>query len=243
MVPKKRSTTSTISITLSRQALALLAAWDGAMDKDRPEPLIYTAFLGALHRIMLVEKTGQPLSEMGPFAAETLVSLLRDHPVWCDAPAKPDPDCHATLARALDEGLALLVKRDGADMSQWKWGHEHVTILQHSVYSHIPLLDRVSDLSAPASGGYYTLDRGGSSNPPADQPFARTHGGGFRGIYDLADPDRSRFMIATGESGHIFSPHYRDLEPLWLAGKSITLAGSEDELKRAGAKELVFTPQ
>ncbi len=25
----------------ARQALALLAAWDGVMDKDRPEPLIY----------------------------------------------------------------------------------------------------------------------------------------------------------------------------------------------------------
>ena len=29
----------------ARQALALLAAWDGVMDKDRPEPLIYTAFI------------------------------------------------------------------------------------------------------------------------------------------------------------------------------------------------------
>jgi penicillin amidase len=227
----------------ARQALALLAAWNGVMDKDRAEPLIYTAFLRALHQIMLTEKTGMSLSEKGPFAAETLVSLLRDHPAWCGAPGKPDPDCHATLSRALDQGLALLVQRDGADMSQWKWGHEHVTILQHSVYSHIPLLDYVSDLSMPASGGYYTLDRGGSSSPPADRPFARTHGGGFRGIYDLADPDRSRFMIATGESGHIFSPHYRDLAPLWSAGKSITLAGSEDELKAAGAKELTFTPQ
>jgi penicillin amidase len=28
----------------ARQALALLAAWDGAMDQDRPEPLIYSAF-------------------------------------------------------------------------------------------------------------------------------------------------------------------------------------------------------
>ena len=53
----------------ARQALALLAAWDGVMDKDRPEPLIYTAFLNALHRIMLVEKTGLSMSEKGPFAA------------------------------------------------------------------------------------------------------------------------------------------------------------------------------
>ena len=227
----------------ARQALALLTAWNGETDKDRPEPLIYAAFLRALHRIMLVEKTGLSMSEKGPFAAETLIALLSDHPEWCDAPDHPDPDCRATLARALDEGLAELVRRDGADMSQWRWGREHVALVQHSVYSRIPLLDRVSDLSMPSSGGFYTLDRGGGFDTPADQPYARTHGGGYRAIYDLADPDRSRFVIATGESGHIFSPHYRDLAPLWIEGKSITLAGDEDALKRAGAQELTFTPR
>ncbi len=227
----------------ARQALALLAAWDDVMDKDRPEPLIYTAFMYALHRIMLIEKTGLSMSEKGPFAVTTLISLMRDHPSWCDAPGKPDPDCRATLTRAFDEGLALLVKREGADMSQWRWGHEHIALLQHPVYSQIPLLDRVSDLSMPSSGGFYTLDRGGGFNVPVDRPFARTHGAGFRGIYDLADPDKSRFVITTGESGNIFSPHYRDFAPLWIDGKSITLAGSEDDLKRAGAQEFVFTPQ
>jgi penicillin amidase len=227
----------------ARQALALLAGWDGVMDKDRAEPLIFTAFMAALHRIMLVDKLGLLMSEKGPFAATTLISLMRDHPSWCDKPGEPDPDCRATLARALDEGLALVVKRDGADMSQWKWGHEHIALLQHQVYSRIPLLDRLSDLSTPSSGGFYTLDRGGGFEAPADQPFARTQGAGFRGVYDLADPDKSRFVIATGESGHIFSPHYRDLAALWIDGKSITLAGSEDDLRRAGAQEFVFTPQ
>ncbi len=227
----------------ARQALALLAGWDGVMDKDRAEPLIFDAFMNALHQIMLVDKVGLSMSEKGPYAATTLISLLRDHPSWCEAPGKPDPDCRATLERALDQGLTLLVKRDGPDMSQWKWGHEHVALLQHKVYSHIPLLDRVSDLSMPSSGDFYTLDRGGGFEVPPDQPFARTQGAGFRGVYDLSDPDNSRFVIATGESGHIFSRHYRDLAPLWIDGKSITLAGSEDDLKRAGAQELVFTPQ
>jgi penicillin G amidase len=227
----------------ARQALALLAGWDGVMDKDRAEPLIFEAFMGALHRIMLVEKTGLTMSEKGPFAATTLVSLMRDHPSWCDADGKPDPDCHAVLTRAFDEGLALIVKRDGADMSQWKWGREHIAVLRHKVYSHIPLLDRISDLSMPSSGDFYTLDRGGGFDVSADEPFARTQGAGFRGLYDLADPDKSRFVITTGQSGHIFSPHYRDLAPLWFEGRSIPLAGSEDDLKRAGAQELVLSPQ
>ncbi len=226
----------------ARQAQAMLASWNAVMDKDRPEPLIFTAFLGSLHRILLEEKTGLKMEEEGPFAASTLVSLMRDHPSWCDAPQKADPDCRKALGRALDEGLALLVKRDGADMSQWRWGDEHMSLLRHKVYSHVPLLDRISDLSVPSSGGFYTLDRGGGFEAPQQEPFARTHGPGFRGLYDLADPEKSRFMITTGESGHIFSPHYRDLVPLWNNVKSITLTGSEDDLKKAGARELVLSP-
>ena len=67
-------------------------------------------------------------------------------------------------------------------------------------------------------------------------PFARTHAAGFRGLYDLADPDKSRFMITTGQSGHIFSPHYRDLIPLWIDVKSIPLTGSEEDAKRPAPK-------
>ena len=119
-------------------------------------------------------------------------------------------------------------------MSQWRWGAEHVALLQHKVYSHVPLLDRVSDLWLPSSGDFYTLDRGGGFEAPADQPFARTQGGGFRGLYDLADPDKSRFMITTGQSGHIFSPHYRDLAPLWIDGKSITIAGERGRTEARG---------
>ena len=103
------------------------------------------------------------MGEKGPFAVTTLVSLMHDHPSWCDVPGAPDPDCRKALGRGLDDGLALLVERDGADMRRWHWGAEHRAVLQHQVYSHVPLFDRLSDLSVSSSGGYYTLDRGGGA--------------------------------------------------------------------------------
>ena len=102
----------------ARQAQAMLASWDAVMDKNWPEPLIFTAFLGSLRRILIEDKAGLAMDAKGPFAATTLIRLMTDHPTWCDAPDKPDPDCRQTLGQALDDGLALLVKRDGADMSQ-----------------------------------------------------------------------------------------------------------------------------
>jgi penicillin amidase len=217
----------------ARQAQAMLSAWNAVMDKDRAEPLIFTAFLASLRRMLIEDKTAIAMEAKDPFAVTTLISLMVDHPSWCDAPDKPDPDCKRTLGAALDEGLARLVKREGADMSQWRWGNEHMSLLQHRVFSHVPLLDRVSDLSVPSSGGFGNIK---------DKPFARTHAAGFRGLDDLADPEKSRFMIATGESGHIFSPHYGDLVPLWNDVKSIPLTGAEDDLKKSGARLLTLTP-
>ena len=56
----------------ARKAQAMLLSWNAVMDKDRAEPLIYTAFLRSLHKILIEDKTGLPMNEKGPFAATTL---------------------------------------------------------------------------------------------------------------------------------------------------------------------------
>jgi penicillin G amidase len=223
----------------AKEALALLGSWDAVMDKDRPEPLIFEAWLYNMRRLLLVEKTGDTLKEKGPSAGSIAAILQNDAAEWCGA---GDADCARLKGRALDRALSLLKKRQGDDMKAWRWGRENVATFRHNFFSHIPLLDRLSEIRMESGGDAYTLDCGGGNGKDGNNPFARTHGPGYRAIYDLGDPDASRFMIATGQSGHIFSRHYADLAPLWLEGRSITLAGSEDDLKRQGVEMLTLTP-
>jgi penicillin amidase len=223
----------------ARRALALVAAWDGVTDAGRAEPLIAETFLYELHKALITEKGGADLdSEFGPLLATATMSLVKDHPQIC----APDPDCAGALTRALDAALRRIAAAQGDDMGKWRWGEEQVALVQHKLFSHLPGLAWWSDLSFPSDGDFYTLDRGGGFDTPPGQPLARTQAGGYRGVFDLADPARSRFIIATGQSDHIFSAHYRDLAPLWRAGGSITLAGGEDELKARGATLTVFAP-
>jgi penicillin G amidase len=222
----------------AKEALALLKTWDAVADKDRPEPLIFEAWLHTLRRLLLAEKAGDPLSEKGPSAA-SIAAALQNAPDWCGA---GDPDCAGVKAKALDQALAMLTKRQGDDMKGWRWGRENVATFRHNFYSHIPLLDRLSEIRMETSGDVYTLDCGGGNGKDRTNPFARTHGPGYRGIYDLSNPDASRFMIATGQSGHIFSRHYADLAPLWAEGRSIALGGSEEDFTRQGADLLTLTP-
>jgi penicillin amidase len=220
------------------QALALVQKWDGTMDANRPEPVIFEAWLYAFHQRMLIQTLGTDMQVRGPFAASTLVNLVANHAQdWCG-----DNNCHDTISESFADAMVMMVQRQGNDITQWKWGQENVAMLRHKFYSHIPLLNKFSDLSVQSSGDFYTLDRGGGFENDTKHPFARTHGGGFRGIYDLANPEASLFMIATGESGHIFSPHYGDLVQKWVNVQGIALSGTAEELQRRGAEKLVLEP-
>ena len=229
----------------SVEAEALLSKWDGTMDRNRPEPLIFDAWLYQLNQILFTEGLGNPLKAKGPLKASLLAGILGDpSSEFCSKKYQGDgvSSCNAVIMKALDRALTDLTSRRGHDMARWRWGDEHRAILTHKVFSHVPILKDWSDLSVPSSGDFYTLDRGGSFDMKEPHLFARTHGGGFRGIYDLADPKQSRFMITTGESGHILSPHYGDLVPLWNDVKSITLTGTREELLKRGGQELWLLP-
>jgi penicillin G amidase len=225
------------------QAQDLLSKWDFTMDKDRVEPLIFEAWLYEMHKLMFTDKVGDNLKAIGPYDAQAILTILADPATkWCDTPKEPDPNCSATVRHAFEEAQALLTNRDGADMSKWRWGDEHITVLRHKFYDHIPGFKDLAKLDVKSSGSYYTLDRGGSSSTDPEHPFARTHGGGYRGLYDLGDPNKSRFMIATGQSGHVLTQHWGNLVEPWNDIQSFTLTGSEDELKARGLPLLTFSP-
>jgi penicillin amidase len=61
-------------------------------------------------------------------------------------------------------------------------------------------------------------------------------------VIDLADPERSRFVLAGGQSGNPLSPHYRDLFDLWRRGDGVPIAWSEGAVAAATRSTLVLEP-
>jgi len=90
-------------------------------------------------------------------------------------------------------------------------------------------------------GGAFTLLRADFAMRGA-QPYAAIHGAGFRGIYDLAAPDRSLYVISTGQSGNLFSPHYDDLLGLWAHGGYITIPTEHGAVEAASVARLTLQP-
>ncbi len=222
------------------QARELLQGRNGRMTAGAPEPLIYYAWQYALNRVLMADELGEDFREFQRADGYRLLTLLRDHPEWCDDVASPQQeDCSGQIAHALEQALALLAERFGEDPDEWAWGAAHRATFDHPLLDRIPLFDRLFDFGLETPGGSDTVNRGGPRfRANVSRLFENVHGSGYRAIYDLADLDNSRFMIATGQSGNPLSRHYGGLAVPWRDGNYLELVGSG----AAQGDRLLLTP-
>jgi len=226
------------------RARALLDGWDGAMDPDRPEPLVFQAWIWEFGRLVTADEMGEHQRDAwgrkGPF----IQRVLEERGVWCDDvdTAAVVETCDEMLARALVAATDRVASDHGDDPDTWRWGDEHLAIAEHRPFADTPLAP-VFNLSGPAPGSMYAVNAFSFSPLEDERPFAATHGPGFRAIYDLADLDRSLFVQSTGQSGNVLSPWYRSFEKGWRDGEYVTIPTERAAYESNAAGRLRLVPR
>ncbi len=214
------------------RALSLLSAWDFRMARDRPEPLIYYAWLKAANEVLLADELGPEFNAFQRADADLLSAILTGGEAWCDdIESETRENCAEQTAEALETALQELSARFGDDMDGWRWGHAHVARLRHPLLGRIPLFGALTTRSIETDGGEDTVNRGGARLAGSgSQVFEHRHGATFRAVYDLAALDQSLFMIAGGQSGNPLSPFYGNLAEAWRDGIYLKLDGKPEEI-------------
>jgi penicillin amidase len=222
---------------LRQRALELLAEWNGEMNEHMPEPLLYAAWVRELQDRLIRDELGpiaRSFRQVEPIFLERVYRDVDGASAWCDVLQSDAIETCEDMARlALDDALLWITERYGTNLESLRWGDVHQATHDHDVLGSIPGLGLVVNIRQSTSGGDQTLMRGQLKGTEPD-PFLNTHGAGYRGVYDFADPDSSVFIIATGQSGHPLSRHYDDLGELWRRGEYIPMS-LNPELARAAA--------
>jgi len=209
----------------SAEAARRLLAWDGAMERDRPEPLIFAAWAEHLNRALFADELGPLFEALGPAQPRLLLDALTRYRHWCDDITTPAAEsCEEMIERSLTLAVADLGRVWGTKIDAWRWGAAHRARFDAPVLGRIPGLGRLADLSIETGGSDGTVNRGSARPVDGATRFEHRHGPGLRVVFDLADLDRSLFLIATGQSGQPFSPHYADQLADWRDNRPHTLA-------------------
>lgn len=202
---------------LAQAVQALLQDFDGVMNADRPAPLVLAAWADEMARGTIAPRVGEASFKATygkrDYRAALEGILERDDAWWCQ-PLSCAEQSAAALVRALDRLQAAY----GADPTRWRWGDAHPALSSHRPLGNVALLAPYFDVSVPSAGDAYTVNVGQYNAGDARGPFVNRHAASLRAVYDLADPENSRFIYQTGQSGLVFSPRYRDMRAAWAAG-------------------------
>ena len=209
-----------------RAALKLLRGWDGNTTADSAAAALYEVWagrhLGSTAVTMAVPKAAQAGMDKPAIAA---VTRVLEHPTGL---LGPDPAAmraailKTSLGAAWRDTAALL----GPDPATWRWDGLH-----HALFTPA--------LAIPGAGQRVVgpLPMGGSSSTPmATSPretdFNVVGGASVRLVMDVGAWDNSVVINAPGQSGDSGSAHYRDLFPLWAAGKYVPLRWTREAVLR-----------
>ncbi len=246
-----------IQPTNTREANALqhLKDWNYHLDADSVAASIYEVCrLQAMHVVfdpslgelvdsyIGVDTTG--LGDTGPFYGRSFVRLLdmldnsRDT-TWLTDPATGIPQAKTEmLHRALRLTMRLMKEHLGDDMAQWTWGRLNRVQFAHPVGSVKPLNLLFNRGPYPMAGDNDTLLRAMSKPEFPFKPV--TVVAALRFIADVSDWDKCQIIIPGGQSGHVASPHYADLIPLWRDGVTVSMPFTRAAVDRNAKERLVL---
>lgn len=195
-----------------------LLAWDGTETKDakaaRPWHLVYHHLARRIFEPTLgTQLTRHWMGLMNLLDEPLLTAFEAEDSPWAG------PDDRAGLLLDALEATSRALQASGEDLDA-PWGVAHTLTLRHPAGSAAPL-------GATFNRGPYALDGGPYSVCSGQyfhsRPGPMVVGQSYLHVVDLAAPEDAGMITLGGQSGHVGSPHYDDLTPLWLAGERIPM--------------------
>lgn len=214
-----------------------LLAWNGVLSAESAGAAIYAAWERRIlaHLATLVV----PLEARGVLRTVPLSRAVE----WLTRPdsllgANPTMARDFVLFRSLNEATGDVARRFGQGAA-WRYGDAKF----HHVRIAHPFDRLVADsLSSWLSPG--PLPRGGYANTlnATGNTDNQTAGASMRVVMDLANWDLAIATNTPGQSGDPRSRHYKDLFPLWAAGKYVPLPYSAAAVKARTETVEIITP-
>jgi penicillin amidase len=232
----------------ARRGAELLEAWDGEVAADSAAAAVFELFLAELTvraaRARAPRAVEWALGKgLNPLAPHTYVALRWVGHLVRLVRSRADGWFEEGWDAAIGAALAAAVERLEREQGRrgWDWGRVRPLTLRHPLGARRPF-HRVFDLGPiPWGGDANTVAQ--ASNAPVDPVGDPLFIGTLRAAMDVGEWDRSRFVLAGGQSGNPCSRHYDDQWEHWRRGEAIPLPFSEAAVAAATRSTLRLEPE
>jgi penicillin amidase len=199
--------------------LEYFRSWNFDMRKEDVSTTLFQAGVTRLIYNIFHDRMGDRLYGLYDTLASTPLSALSNllknpESDWFDDPRTPARETRDEMIRkSVVDALHDLKSGLGGELKEWQWGKVHTVTFGH-VFGENPLLGGFFNVGPlPVGGSHSTVNVGQYF---LAHPYKSVVGASMRQIFNLADINDTRSVLPPGQSGQVFSSHYKDQITMWL---------------------------
>ncbi|WKD85825.1 Acyl-homoserine lactone acylase QuiP [Polaribacter huanghezhanensis] len=224
-------------------SLDYLKKWNGFYGKKEIAPTIYNRFIYEVLVATYQDEMGKSFKQFinTPYQDKAFVEqIAREESVWWDNIKTVNKKETRTdiITSSYKKAIAFLGNQLGENVQDWTW--DRVISVE---YPHA--LGKVAALRSYFNVGPFKT-RGGNEvinnqifNLDSTGVYKITAGPSTRRIVDFSDVENSLGILPTGQSGNVFSDHYKDQAQKYVDGEFVKMKLNQKEIE-ASENVLIF---
>lgn len=206
-----------------REAWKMLSEWSGSHATNEVAPTIYQSFIYRVIEGAILDELESDL--FADFLStnvfkRSIAKLAKNKTsVWWDDIDTDDKETRQDIVTsAFLDAVADLTEKFGTDVNQWSWGKVHTLEHGHALQSVSALRPYFNAGPFEAGSSVEVINNLGFKMD-GDARYPVTFGPSTRRIVDFSNINNSMSILPTGNSGNVFSPHYKDQAEMFVKGE------------------------
>ena len=230
-----------------KEALAILKDWKGDYTMKQTAPTIYFKFVYLFLKNTFEDEMGEALFEQflqtHLYKRQIAKQMRWNKSIWWDDirtdEVKELKD--EIITRSFHQSMTALEAQFGDDLDDWQWSEALSVTHKHA-------FDKNGTLRSFFNVGPFATD--GGIEVINNQLFKLNSTGNYdvvagpstRRVIDFSDVENGKAILPTGQSGNVFSKHYKDQAEKYLKGEFVKMMLNKEEIK-ASKDILLLLPE
>ena len=237
---------SNLSVS-EKKALHVLKKWNGFYGKQEVGPVIYNRFVYEFQKNTFKDEMQDGYKQFAntPFIEKVLpVQAKREKSVWWDDVTTKDKTetREDIIFKSFKNAFAFLQNQLGENVDDWKWDRVASVEYEHPIGKAGGLLRKLFNVGPFKTRGGDQVINNQIFNIDSTGVYKIIAGPSTRRIVDFSDVENSITILPTGQSGNVFSDHYKDQAQKYVDGKFVKMRLNQSDIELS-KNVLVFLPK